>query len=207
MDPARITVVFSSPREVLKYSRSEGKELSIFFPCGHQPPLNTPVSLGITFAGKSEQFELQGVVTYIRTLARGLMQPQGIVVTFVTGEQRKRAAELIAFCAGRPVRAGTAGAPRTPVTSRCIVRVPRGAIAGYLRDISNTGAFVAAALPRAIREGAEVLLQIRPFFGLFGGRRVRAKVVWTGQKYGEAGFGVRFTGEAEEIRRAVAALS
>lgn len=207
MDPVRINVAFSSPWMALKYSRSEGKELSLFVPTGHQPPLRARVALAISFPGRPERFELSGTVIFIREVGRGLLQPQGVVVDFQAPEEKQTAAAFIAFCAGRPASLGTAGTPRTQVASRCIVRSPRGAFRGHLRDVSATGAFVAARLPGAIKEGVEILLQVKPIFGAFGGRQVRARVMWLGEKYGEKGFGARFTGEAEEIRRAVALLT
>jgi hypothetical protein len=192
MKPARLNVVFTSPREVLKYSRSGGKELSIFFPCGHPPNLGDSVSLGVTFVARHEEFELQGVVTFIRDTSRGLMQPQGVVVNFVSPEQRKKAAEFIAFCAGRPASAGTAGAQRTQVDELCVVHAARSTVRGSVRDLSSTGAFVAAPLPRTVRPGADVELRVRPWLGLFGGQRRFARVIWIGSKYGQQGFGVRF---------------
>lgn len=207
MDPVRINVAFSSPWMALKYSRSEGRELSLFVPTGHQPPLRTRVELDISFPGRQERFELSGTVIFLRAVGRGLLQPQGVVVDFQGPEERRKAAAFIAFCAGRPASVGTAGAPRTPIVERCIVRSPRVAFRARLRDISSTGAFVAAKLPGAIKEGVDLLLQVKPLFGGFGGRRVRARVMWLGEKYGEQGFGARFTGEAEEIRRAVELLT
>jgi hypothetical protein len=202
-----IQAVFASRRQALAFSRAGGRELSLFVPTDVSPPLRALVALDVSFSEGGGHFFLQGVVSFHRAVARGPLQPPGIVVAFETSEQKKKAAELIAFCAGRPPEDGTATSHRRQLMSRCIVHAAPGSVKGNVRDVSMTGAFIAAALPRSVKEGAEIELQLEPILGAIGGKRLHAKVMWLGQKYGVFGFGARFIGTIDEIRRGVAALS
>jgi hypothetical protein len=203
-----VQVVFASRRQALAYSRSGGKELSLFVPTELAVPLRSLVALDVSFSdGSAGHYFLQGVVVYHRAMARGPTQPAGLVVSFETPEQKKKGSELIAFCAGRPLSLGTATAHRRTLLSKCIVHSERGTYKGSVRDVSATGAFVAALLPRGVKEGAEVELQLKPLLGALGGKRLHAKVMWLGQKYGVLGFGARFVGPVDEIRRGLSALS
>ena len=196
---------YATRRQALSNSRSSGGDLTLFIPTSVRAPLETMLAIKVTFKDCDATFNVVGKVSYLRLAARGTTQTTGVVVTF-EGDHKKAASELLAFCAGRPLNEGTAGAPRRPAKFGCIVHTTRHALKAQVRDLSTTGAFVAAPEMRGFKEGMDVVLQLRPLVGTWGGRKVEARIMWVGEKYGETGFGARFTGEASDYRKTVKKL-
>lgn len=200
--PLVVDVVYPSRRYVLARLRAEGPSLALFAPTDRFVPLGSRVELRIRFADCDAAYELTGTVTFLRQQARGLSQDIGIGVTF-DGEDKRAAAQMIAFCAGRPPDVGTAQTPRKELQLSCVVRLGQRAMSAEVRDLSSSGAFVAATSLPGVRVGSELVLQIAPLFSTFGGRRLEARVMWIGNKQGRAGFGARFLGAAGAIRPAL----
>ncbi len=201
-----LLAIFASRRQVLENCRAGGSELSLFIPTPALPPLKAEVAIVVSFKDCPERFDLQGVVSFHRAVARSRTQPVGVVIRFDGPAQKKKASQFFAFCAGRPIEEGTSANPRARAETQCIIELPRGQFSAEVRDISNTGAFVAADEARVLREGLEIKLRLKPIFGRFGGQEVGARVVWVGAKYGLTGAGVRFAGEPDQIRKAVATV-
>lgn len=157
------------------------------------------VTLDISFDDSDTRFELTGKVTFRRAAIQGTSFENGLGVSF-EGEHKRRASEMIAVCAGRPAIAGTAHSLRSPVTVPCLVRASQDTVSAEVRDLSTSGAFVALQKKVKLREGDELVLQLRPLFAGFGGERLSARVVWVGNKQGTLGFGACFLGEAMHVR-------
>ena len=206
MTPVQLRTTYLTRRHALEHSRASGRELSLFVATDELPPLKTPVTVEIAIQDSPLRFTLQCVVGFVRSNARGPNQPKGVVVIFESSTHKQQAAAMIAVCAGRPVSEGSAGSRRDDAEARCLVHAPRGVFEGIVRDISSTGAFVAGAPVKPLKEGADVELQVKPVFGSLGGQRVSARVMWVGEKYGLPGFGVRFTGQADAIRKVLVAV-
>lgn len=187
-----LEVRYSSRRALLLSAKSERGSLTLFVPTARSLPQGTRVLLRISLEDAAERFELQGVtVTDNRPMGRE--GTGGFIANFV-GEDKRRAAEMIAACAQRPLSMGTASRERIPLRKGCVLKQTEQEVPGELRDLSQTGAFVVSRELRRLQPGEPVWMKVTEgLFGL-GGTWIEARVVWQGPKGEERGVGLRFIG-------------
>jgi hypothetical protein len=199
-----LEVRYASRRALLTASKSERGTLTLFVPSSHAVLQGTRVLLRISFGDSEERFELEGSsVSAGRAIGRDGVG--GFLASF-TGEHKRRAAELIAFCAQRPRSMGTASRERHLVRKSCQLKLAGRQLPVELRDLSQTGAFVVSRQFGKIKEGEPVWLKVAGgLFGL-GGTWLEARVVWQGKKDEEPGLGLRFTGNEAKQAAAIQRL-
>jgi hypothetical protein len=188
----RLTVSFATRRMLLSASRTEGGTLSMDVPTPEWLPDGTPVTLDLVLAGLDRRV-LTGTVGTVPLAA--WMRNGRLMPVYFEGEAKRSAAELIAFCAGRPPEMGTAQRPRFPTVIRCRVRAGSRRLPGRVLDLSTTGAFVALATQPSLRVGETVQVALGTNVLGLGGHAVDARVMWCGAKDGAPGMGVRFLGD------------
>src|SRR4051812_37897591 len=98
---SRLEVRFLSRRSVLASSRSDVAGLSLFVPTIAPLAVGDRVFLELSFGDCDARYELSGVVSFLRQEGRGLGQERGVGISF-EGEGKRAAAQMLAFCAGRP---------------------------------------------------------------------------------------------------------
>jgi hypothetical protein len=164
--------------------------------------LGTPVNLSVRFDDDVRSLTLCGSVV------SETVQPRRSIAIQFAGEEKKRAAGLIALCAGRPLGQGTAAAHRVATNLRCRVAAGRTGSEGAVRDLSLTGAFLTGGKLKEVRPGASVRVCVAGERDRAGREQAwwEAVVVWRGEKHGEVGLGVRFTGPLEERQQQIAAM-
>ncbi len=195
-----LEVRYASRRSVLSSSKTEGGTLTLFVPTTQRIAQGARVRLTITFGDGDERFEFQGTaLTW--TQAAGRDGVGGFLASF-QGDDKRRAAEMIAFCAQRPLSMGTASRERLALRKSCQLKLANQQLPGQLRDLSQTGAFVVGRQFGKLKAGEPVWLKVASgLFGL-GGTWIEARVIWQGMKGEEQGVGLRFTGN--EARQASA---
>ncbi len=199
MTPHRLQLQFPNRRALLASARAEGPELSLFAAGTNDIPAGSEVTVLITVANTGLSFELQGRVRMHLTAQFGR---QGVGISF-GGIHKRAAAQMLAVCAGRAVDNGTSLDTRHDVDVRCVVTLEGTRVRGALRDVSNTGAFIGTRGHAVPPNDSELTIQVEPLFGRWGGRTLRARVVWVGQKKGVPGFGVRFLEAAALVRESL----
>jgi alkanesulfonate monooxygenase SsuD/methylene tetrahydromethanopterin reductase-like flavin-dependent oxidoreductase (luciferase family) len=190
----RIEVKYPTRRALLASARNEGGALSLLVPVSNELPVGSQVLLEIKVERTELLFELEGTV---RLLSR-----QGLGIFFI-GHAKRAAAQMLATCAGRSADAGTQLDSRHDVEVRCRVSFGETKVKAWLKDASSTGAFIGDIELPGLRSGSELTIQIEPLFGLFGGRIVKARVIWLGAKHGVNGMGVRFLDATAEVRESL----
>ncbi len=200
--PIHLVVQYPSRRALLASARTEGGVLSLFVPRNDEVRSGSEVTLDITVEGTSLRFSLQGEV---RLLLNAPGPRQGMGVNFV-GEQKRAAAQMVASCAGRAPTDGTALDSRREVDLRCLVNLRGQRVKAAVKDVSSTGAFIGAAQLPLVRDNTELTIQLNPFLGLWGGRVLKARVIWVGEKNGVPGFGVRFLDATAQVRESLKKL-
>ena len=202
--PQSIEVRYASRRALLTASKTEKGSLTIFVPTQHRVFQDSRVKLTVTFGDASERFELEGVALE-STRKMGREGQGGFLAGFV-GDHKRRAAEVIAFCAQRPLSMGTASRERIPLRKSCQLKMGDRQLPGELRDLSQTGAFVVGEALGKLKEGENVWLKVVDgLFGL-GGTWLEARVIWQGKKGEERGLGLRFTGNEAKQASAIQRL-
>ncbi len=197
----RIPVVFPQRRSALAAFRAAGSRLSLLVPLELPSPREELVNLSVGFGDCPERFELTGVVRR-RHEAQGAGREPDLGVEF-EGPARLPLAEMIAFCAGRPLEADDPGKSRFQVQIPCRIRSGEQDLDGEVADISATGLFAAARLPATVGPGSGLRLQLEPqWLGLLG-QWVSVQVVWLGQKLGRPGFGASFCGPGSSYLPAI----
>lgn len=199
MTPPRLQLRFPNRRALLASARAEGSDLSLFALGANDIPTGSDVTVEITVANTALFFELQGRVRM--QVAAPFGRP-GVGIAF-GGPHKRAAAQMLAICAGRAADDGTALDSRHDVDVRCVVNVQGARVPGALRDVSNTGAFIGTRGHSVPQNDTELTIQLEPLFGRWGGRTLKARVVWVGQKKGVAGFGVRFLETSALVRDSV----
>lgn len=190
----RIEVKYQTRRALLASARNEGGVLSLLVPVTKPLPVGAAVLLEIKIERTELVFELEGTVR--------LQSRQGLGI-FFTGHAKRAAAQMLATCAGRSADAGTQLDSRHEVDVRCRVSLGSSKVKAWLKDVSSTGAFIGDLAVPGVRSGNELTIQIEPFLGLFGGRVVKARVIWVGEKHGVHGMGVRFLDATAEVRESL----
>jgi len=195
-----LEVRYASRRALLTAAKTERGALTLFVPTSRSVLQGTPVLLKISFGDDDTRFEIPAVAaTGGRSIGRN--GEGGFLVSF-SGDPKRRAAEMVAFCAQRPLSMGTAARERLPIRKSCQLKLADRQLSAELRDLSQTGAFVVSRGLGKIKEGDPVWLKVEGgLFGL-GGTWLEARVVWQGKKDEEPGLGLRFTGN--ETRQASA---
>jgi hypothetical protein len=194
-----LDVQYASRRALLLAAKSERGALSLFVPTSRVVLQDALVRLRISLADASERFDLQGRAASGKRPGRS--GTGGFLAVF-TGEDKRRAAEMIAFCAQRPLSMGTASRERIPLRKGCLLKQEELELPAELRDLSQTGAFVVGRQFSRLKADEPVWLKVTDgLFGL-GGTWLEARVVWQGKKAEERGLGLRFTGN--ESRQALA---
>lgn len=196
----RLQLQFPNRRALLASARAEGSELSLFA-SGHpgELPPGSDVMVEISVANTALLFELEGKVRVQFTTHGG--RP-GLGIAF-GGPQKRAAAQMLAICAGRSAADGTALDPRHEVDVRCVVNLQGTRVRGALKDLSSTGAFVGTRGDAVPSSDTELTIQVEPLFGRWGGRTLKARVVWVGMKRGVVGFGVRFLEASNLVRESL----
>jgi len=196
---AALRITYPSRRAVLASYRLDGPTLSLFVPTAAEVPVGERVQIQVGFADSAQTFVLSGLCTWRRPRSRGMRLEPGLGLAF-TGGEKFAPAQMLAYCAGRPLELGTAQDPRTATRIDCKVTLGKHTVSAKIHDISNTGVFIAARALQALRPGRELEVTLDPgWFGL-GGKTLRARVVWAGDKAGRPGVGVRFVGQPGEVR-------
>lgn len=191
-----LVVQFPNRRALLASARTEGGILSLFVPRNDEVRTGAEVMLDITVEGTSLRFNLQGQA---RQLLNAPGARQGMAVTFF-GPHKREAAQMLASCAGRTPSDGTALDSRHDVDLRCVVKLPGKRLKAAVKDVSSTGAFIGAPLMPRLRGDTELTIELEGFFGMWGGQRLKARVIWVGEKKGVPGFGVRFLDATAQVR-------
>ncbi len=198
-----LEVRYASRRALLSAAKSERGSLTLFVPTQHVVAQGTRVRLTIIFEDADQHFFLEGLALN-RTQAVGREGVGGFLASF-EGDHKRRAAEMVALCAGRPTPMGTASRERLPIRKNCHLKVADEQVDGELQDLSQTGAFVACRQLSKLTVGEPVWLKVEG--GLFGmgGTWLEARIVWKGEKGKDRGVGLRFTGndprQASAIQR------
>lgn len=200
--PFRLRITYPTRRAVLASYRLDGSTLSLFVPTEADVHLGAEVLLEVSFGDCSQQFTLSGRVTWRRTQARGVRLEPGLGIAFV-GSEKFGPAQMLAFCAGRPLQLGTSQDPRVELSIPCQIEVGAHKIKAKVRDISNGGLFVASKALARLSPGREVKLTLEPGWFGWGGKVLQARVVWSGEKSGSSGFGARFVGAPGKVRPAI----
>jgi Tfp pilus assembly protein PilZ len=198
--PLPLSVQYGSRRALLVAAKTERGMVTLFIPTPRTVRQGTRVRLQISLGDVPERFEILGVsVTDGRMFGRG--GTGGFLARF-EGDDKRRAAEMIAFCAQRPLSMGTASRERVLVRKGCVLKQAEQELPGELRDLSQTGAFVVGRGYTKLKVDEPVLMKVsNGLFGL-GAIWLEARVVWQGAKGEERGVGLRFTGL--EARQATA---
>lgn len=195
---------FLSRRAALSSSRTEGNRITLLVTSERPLPVRQRVQLQVSFGDTEHSFELHGSVVS-QALTR---RPDGLGLTIgFEGEDKRRAWEMLAFCAGRERSMGTAANPRMSVRVACRIRTASQKGAGQVVDLSRGGAFIAAGPLRGLRPGDNIRVQLGPGLLGLGGLWLDARVVWCGSKRGRTGYGVRFTGDASAALKRFASVS
>lgn len=196
----RLPVHFRSRRLLLSSARAEGAALTLGVPSETWLPEGTQVQVELSLEAL-ERRTLEGVVQASPPAAweRGGRQ---LTVLF-RGEAKRQAAELFAFCAGRPPEMGTASRPRYRTAIRCRVNARALQLKAEVTDLSATGAFVALRAAPGVRAGDSVELVLGTNLLGIGGSPLEARVMWTGEKGGVPGLGLRFVGDPARIQPAL----
>lgn len=197
----RLQVQYPNRRTLLSSARPEGAVLSLFVPGSEQVAVGTEVVLDVSVDGTALRFELEGRVR-VQFTGQASRQGPGLGVAFV-GEQKRPAAQMLATLAGRSLDNGTALDSRHDVDVKCLVNLRGKRLAGALGDVSSTGAFIKVSKLPALSGDAELTIQVEPLFGRWGGRVLKARVIWVGEKKGVRGFGVRFTDAPSLVRESL----
>jgi len=198
-----LEVRYASRRALLSSSKTEGGSLTLFVPTRQRVAQGERVRLTVTFGDSDGRFELEGTaLNWTQAVGR---DGQGGFLASFQGDHKRRAAEMIAFCAQRPLSLGTASRERLILRKSCQVKLGNVQLPGELRDLSQTGAFVVGSQLGKIKAGEAVWLKVESgLFGL-GGTWLEARVIWQGTKGEEPGLGLRFTGndarQASAIQR------
>ncbi len=199
MSPAPILRIrYPHRRALLAAARAEGSVLSLFVLGQPQHSIGSTLELEISLDDSPLRFSVAGTVRarFESQLAR---QEPGLAVVF-QGDAKKPVAEMVAICAGRALEDGTALDSREQVNVSCLLEFPRNTLRGVIRDFSNTGAFIGIAEQLDTTPGVEVTVKLDLLFGRWGGHPLKARVVWSGRKYGVHGFGVRFVDAPNVVR-------
>jgi hypothetical protein len=198
-----LEVRYASRRALLTAAKTERGALSLFIPTSRAVLQGTAVRLAITFGDAEGRFELEGVAAS-GGRAIGRKGEGGFLASF-SGDNKRRAAELVAFCAQRPLAMGTALRERLIIRKNCQLKVADQKLSGELRDLSQTGAFIVGRQFGKVKEGEPVWMKVPSGLLGLGGTWLEARVVWQGKKDEEPGVGLRFTGnearQASEIQR------
>jgi hypothetical protein len=195
-----LEVRYASRRALLSSAKTERGALTLFVPTSRAILQGSPVRLTITFADSEGRFELEGhALTGGRAIGRN---GEGGFLASFAGDHKRRASEMIAFCAQRPLSMGTASRERLAIRKSCQLKLAERQVSGELRDLSQTGAFVVGQQFGKVKEGDPVWLKVAGGLLGLGGTWLEARVVWQGKKDEEPGLGLRFTGN--EARQASA---
>jgi hypothetical protein len=199
-----LEVRYASRRSLLSGAKTERGALTLFVPTSRSVYQGFRVRMTITFGDATERFELLGVALS-GGRATGRDGEGGFIASF-SGDHKRRAAEVFAFCAQRPRSMGTATRERVALRKNCQLKLADRQIPGEVRDLSQTGAFVVAQKLGKLKEGEPVWLKVSG--GLFGigGTWLEARVVWLGKKGEEKGVGLRFTGNETKQASAIQRL-
>ena len=196
MTPApRLQVRYPNRRALLSSARTERSVLTLFVPGPERVAAGSDVLLDISL--EALRFEVQGRVR-LQTLETGA-RAAGLCVVF-PGELEKAAVQMLTACAAMASEDGTGLETRHEVDVRCLIDLHGRKMKGALKDVSSTGAFVGTPLVPGLRGEAELILRLEPVFGRWGGQRLKARVIWVGEKKGVHGFGVRFLEESGAVR-------
>jgi serine/threonine protein kinase len=189
-EPDALRVRFRSKRAVLSAARTNGASLTLFIPHPLEVRQGQSVRLFARVGEDERAFDLEGVVLSAATPPPFAAKAAGFTLGF-QGEAKWRAAQMLAFCAGRPMGLGTARTARYQVQVACRVTAAHRSLAGSVMDLSHSGAFVSTD-EKPLRPGDRVEVRLDPLLLGLGGRSLDAMVVWKGNKRGRGGFGIRF---------------
>ncbi|MDC0713272.1 PilZ domain-containing protein [Stigmatella sp. ncwal1] len=199
-----LEVRYASRRALLSSAKTERGALTLFVPTPHKVAQGECVRLMVTLADADGRFEIEGTaLTW--TQAGGRDGVGGFLANFA-GDHKRRAAEMIAVCAQRPLSMGTASRERVVLRVRCQLKLTDEKFPGELRDLSQTGAFVVGRQFGKRKVGEPVWLKVQGgLFGL-GGTWLEARVIWQGKKGEEPGLGLRFMSNEAKQASAIQGL-
>ena len=182
---------YTSRRALLGLFNRDRSNATLFVPSSDAVSEGTSVRLKVTFGDCNRNFYVAGWVQSVREAAG---QRVGFNLVIQAGDEQRAAAHLLAFCARNQEPA-----KRYPTTIGCALCIGREKLGATIRDLSMTGAFVAAKDVTPALPGAKIELEVRG--GLFGLRStlIPAHVVWRGEKYGKRGFGAEFAGSSPQL--------
>lgn len=194
-DTPRLQVRYANRRALLSSVRTERSVLMLFVPVTERVAAGSSVLLEISLDALRFELEARVRLQGFETGARAA----GLTVVF-PGELRKAAVQMLTACAAMSSGDDTGIEARHEVDVRCSIDLHGRRLAGALRDLSATGAFVGTPLVPGLRGEAEIVLRLEPLFGRWGGRVIKARVIWVGEKKGVQGFGARFLDENASVR-------
>src|SRR5579872_7289391 len=120
MADAQIRVAFPNRRSILASSKTDGGNLSLFVPTTANVGVGQRVRMLLEIKDCEKTFEISGSVTWRRPMARGMRLEPGLGISF-NPQEKWAVAQMLAFCAGRPLRAGTAVEPRVKTRIKCVI--------------------------------------------------------------------------------------
>lgn len=194
-DTPRLQVRYANRRALLSSVRTERSVLTLFVPVTEQVPAGSSVLLEICL--ETLRFEVEARVR-LQCLETG-KRAAGLSVGF-PGALKKAAVQMLTACAAMGSGDDTGIEMRHEVDVRCLIDLHGLKLKGALKDVSSTGAFIGTALVPGLRGEAELVLRVDPLLGRWGGRVIRARVIWVGEKKGVHGFGARFLEEGASVR-------
>lgn len=193
-DSPRVQVRYANCRALLSSVRTERSVLTLFVPVTERVAAGSSVLLEISL--DTLRFEVEARVR-LQCLETG-KRAAGLSVGF-PGALKKAAVQMLTACAAMGGD-NTGIETRHEVDVRCLIDLHGLKLKGALKDVSSTGAFIGTALVPGLRGEAELVLRVDPLLGRWGGRVLRARVIWVGDKKGVHGFGARFLEEGASVR-------
>jgi hypothetical protein len=182
-----VDVYYATRKLAVLASTARGAKLELFLPGGRGVE-GASVKACVRFGDTNRTFELDGVVAKATVVGPPGVGGSGMRIC-LSGPDKQRAAEMIAFCADRPLNMGTAGSRRVRVSIPCRLKSASDSAEGKVRDLSRTGAFIALK-GHSGSPGSAIRLQLEPGVLGMGGGWLQARVVWRGERHGQEGVGV-----------------
>ncbi len=190
-----LNVKYSSRRSLLGLADPKPSEPTLFVPSTERVVVGASLRLKVSFADCGKNFHVTGQVREVR---ESLGQRTGFTLLVTTAAERRAFTALLAFCARNQEPA-----KRFSTSIACTVRVGAEQCTGRIRDVSMTGAFIAVNKPSVLKDGATIDVEWRAGFLNLGKTRLKAQVVWRGEKQGAIGIGAQFLDGTQQVLAAL----
>lgn len=186
--PIEFHVEYLNRRVFLEHVRVGAAACRIFCPGELAALPSTSVEVEVGFVGEPERFRIQGQVVSRRESIHPALR-EGLLVE-VREPHLAAFSRLLAHANRRPFDWGRRALARVDVDFPAAFEIHGQVQSGVLRDLSHGGAFVAATGPRP---SVGSLIRLRVSWGWFRRVEITGRVVWSGFRGDQAGFGVEFS--------------